>query len=221
MKIQAAALPLLLINVFAYLAQINLSENFTQSLLLRSDLVMSEPWRLFTSMFMHSLETPYHLFFNMLALLIFGPLLESKIGPRKFLMLYLTSGLMAGIAAAIFYPATLGASGAIMGMLGTLIILMPNLKLLLFFIIPMPLWVAGIIWAAMDIFGFLFATGDGIANAAHLAGLVTGLAYGILQTKGKTNFTKTNFKASSDDIILNKKHLSEKDVEEYLKKQDY
>jgi len=69
----------------------------------------------------------------MYALLIFGPLIESKIGSKRFIMIYFISGLLAGIGSTFFYAKALGASGAIMGILGVTIVMMPNLRVLLFF----------------------------------------------------------------------------------------
>ena len=146
----------------------------TELFLLDQARVWFEPWRLLTAMFLHG--SPNHLFFNMFGLFIFGPILEERIGAKRFLYLYLGAGLFASLAAALLYPLSLGASGAIFGVLGALIMLLPRLQILFFFIIPMPLWVAGIVWVILDTIGLFFPTG--IASAAHLAGMAIGLAVG-------------------------------------------
>ena len=93
-----------------------------------------------------------------------------------------------------------------MGMLGVLIILMPDLRLLFFFVIPMQLWVAAIIIAIIDVFGIFYPTGVG--NIAHLVGLAIGLLYGLTLKKQRKEFEK-KFSSKSD--------LTGDDAEEYLR----
>ena len=147
-----------------------------------------------------------HILLNMYALFIFGPILEQRIGAKRFLFVYILSGVIAAFFSSFFYKFALGASGAIMGMIGALIILMPDLRLLLFFVIPMPLWVAGIIYALMDLFGIFFPSGVG--NIAHLVGMGIGLIYGLYLKKEKRKF---------DRKFSSKKHLESDDIEEYLR----
>ncbi len=85
--------------------------------------------------------------------------------------------------------AAVGASGAIMGFLGLVIMLLPKMRILFFFIIPMNMRTAGIIFAAIDLIGFI-TPGDGIAHLAHLAGLTAGLAFGYYFVKQKNAFAK-------------------------------
>jgi len=100
----------------------------------------------------------------------------------------------------------LGASGAIMGMLGVLIILMPELRLLFFFVVPMTLRTAAIMMVLIEIFGVIHPAGT--ANVGHLVGLGAGLLYGLLLKKEKIKFNKK---------FLDKTNLDSKDVDEYLK----
>ena len=81
-----------------------------------------ETWRLLTSVFLHSGIS--HLIFNSIALLAFGNLIETIFGKRNFLVLYLCSGISGSALSVTFNPNTVsvGASGAIFGMLGGLII---------------------------------------------------------------------------------------------------
>ena len=198
---------LILINVVIYLFQIAVPK-ITTTFMLTSNIVWQQPWTLITAMFLHGSFS--HLLFNMYALLLFGPLIERKIGKKRFLILYFVAGFFASLAA-LYYPAALGASGAIMGVLGMVIMLFPDLKVLFFFIVPMSMRTAGIIFALMDLFGF-FAGGSGVAHLSHLAGLSIGLIYGFylihkkreFQTKftsGNSFFSKknsfSNFKSSS------------------------
>lgn len=158
--------------------------NLTNSLTLSSGSVFSRPWTLVTSMFLHDPGNMFHILFNMLMLFFFGPLLERHIGSGKFLWLYLGSGILAGLAQVMIFPgsAVLGASGAIMGVMGALCALMPDLRIYLYFV-PMKLVYAVIIFAAIDL--ILLPTGDGIAHGAHLIGLFVGLVFGFLIKKSK------------------------------------
>jgi uncharacterized protein len=179
--VRSVVLPIIGINAIMFFLQALFDPWFTAQFVLESSVVWYEPWRLLTSMFLHG--SLNHIFFNMFGLFIFGPILEERIGPKRFLMLYLSAGLIAALAAALLYPASLGASGAIFGMLGALIVLLPRLQILFFFIIPMPLWVAGIVWVLFDTIGLFFPTG--IASAAHLAGMAVGLAVGYYIKKSE------------------------------------
>ena len=202
-NIKNAVTSLLILNIVFFIVQTFLGRDFTSAFMLVSSDILTRPWILITHMFLHG--SPYHLFFNMYVLYIFGPLLEQRIGSKRFLLVYFTSGLISAFAASLFYGAVLGASGAIMGMLGVIIILLPELQILFFFIVPMRLWVAAFIIALIDIFGIFYSSG--IANIGHLAGLGTGLLYGLYLKKQKIKFQK---KFSS------KKHLDDDDMEEYL-----
>lgn len=178
--IQSAVSFLIMINLVMFFLQILLGDSFTQSLMLTKD-IFRRPWILVTSMFLHGGIA--HLFFNMYALFLFGSLIEQRIGTKKFLIAYFLSGILASFVSSFFYDAALGASGAIMGILGMVIVMMPDLPVLLFFVIPMNMRTAGIIFALMDIFGLFHNTG--IGNIAHLTGLAVGLIYGyFLKKKG-------------------------------------
>jgi uncharacterized protein len=182
LKLRNVALILIGINVLMFILQ-QIIPSFTDALVLDSSVVWSEPWRLLTSMFLHA--DIFHLLFNMYALFIFGLLIEQKIGPKRFLGAYLLSGLVASAAASLFYAKALGASGAIMSILGLTIILLPDLKVLFFFVIPMSMRTAGIIFAAFDLIGAFTGSFGPIAHVAHLAGLACGLLYGFYLIRRK------------------------------------
>jgi membrane associated rhomboid family serine protease len=141
-------------------------------------------WTFITSMFMHG--GLGHLFVNMISLMFIGGFVEKLIGYKRFLGLYFASGIFAGIffvlIAAILGADlnvfAVGASGAIFGIGGLLAVLTPRLPVLVFFIIPMPMWMA----MAFLLFG-LWALSAGlglpIGNTAHLGGLLVGLGYGF------------------------------------------
>ncbi len=183
--------PLIVINLIFFALQFIIGSIFTNNLMLSSQHFFTQPWRLLTHMFLHSQFTISHILFNMYALFIFGPLVQQAVGPKRFLQIYLGTGLIAAIFANSYHLfigqifTGLGASGAIMGMLGVMIILIPRMKLLLFFFIPMPLWIAGILWFLLDTAG-LFGYGiSGVANIAHLGGMISGLLIGLYLKKVK------------------------------------
>ena len=143
------------------------------------------PWTWVTSIFAHNPGGLMHIIFNSIVLYFFGPIVERKVGSRAFFALFVGAGIIAGLAQVSIGLVTgpsgvLGASGAILAVMGVLTVLNPNLRVLLFFFIPMPLWVLTVGFAAISVF-VMIGAGPGagqIAHLAHLIGLVIGLAYG-------------------------------------------
>ncbi len=220
-KFQNAVFPLIIANVVFFFLQF-LVKGFTESFMLVSNEIITRPWMLITSMFLHG--SFFHLFFNMYILLMFGSLIERKIGTKRFLFIYFLSGIIASLGFVAFQElilgtsgAALGASGAIMGILGVMIILMPDLRVLLFFFIPMSLRTAGIVFVAIEILGMFGFGIPGIANSAHLVGLICGLLYGyyLLQKKGSFNkrFSKSKHRKSSYEESI---YMSDKDIDDYI-----
>ncbi len=203
-RLRTIVMPLIAINIVVFILQRVLGRAFTNSFILISSDVFSRPWILLTSMFLHA--NVNHIFLNMYGLLLFGGLLEQRIGVKRFLGVYLASGFVAALLSTLVYDAALGASAAVMGVIGVLIILMPDLKLLLFFLIPMPLRVAGIVFAAIDLMYIL--TNSTIGGFAHLVGMGIGLAYGLYLKRQKRDFDKK---------FSTKKHLDGFDADEYLR----
>ena len=171
------ALKILSICVVAFFIQLAVPA-FENSFVLVSSEVFTHPWTLVTSMFLHG--DFMHLFYNMFALGLFGTILEHIIGAKKFLHIYFAGGLIAGLFSIPFYNAVLGASGAIMAILGCLAVLRPKMRVYVGYV-PMPMAIAAIVWIAGDLLGFLAPSG--IANAAHLGGMVFGLAAGFYLRK--------------------------------------
>lgn len=202
-EVRTAVLPIILVTVIVFMLQTFLA-GFTESFMLISSDIFSRPWIIVTSMFLHGSFN--HIFFNMYGLFLFGTVLEQRIGPKRFLLLYFLSGTVAALLSSFFYARALGASGAIMGVIGALIVLMPELRLLFFFIVPMPLWFAGIIYALIDLFGVFFPSGVG--NIAHLVGMGIGLLFGLYLKQMKKKFDKK---------FHSKKHLEQDELEEYLR----
>jgi len=141
----------------------------------------------FTSMFLHG--GWLHLIGNMWFLWIFGDNIEDMLGPLRFLAFYLICGLAAGLTHYFLSPLstlpTVGASGAIAGVLGGYAVLFPGARVLtlvplgfIFRVIELPAWVMLGIWfliQTMSGFATLGATGGGVAWWAHVGGFVAGL----------------------------------------------
>ena len=165
------------ITVVVFALQL-LFPGITDLFVLSSSTLLSRPWGVVTSIFLHASIT--HIFFNMLALFFFGPILERRIGSGRFLGLYLGTGILAGVAQVLVFPGipVLGASGAIFGVLGALTVLMPDLQVILF-IVPMKMVYVTILFAILDLYPVLTGTSDGVAHIAHLTGLAIGLAVGF------------------------------------------
>lgn len=164
---------LVIVCTFVFLLQLAFPP-LTDYLVLSSATFFSQPWTLVTSMFAHaSFE---HLFFNMFGLFLFGVLLENIIGGRRWLMVFFAAGILGGIAGLPLYQGTLGASGAIYGVMGALAVLRPRM-VIYFSYVPLPMYLAVPLWAAGDLLGLFIPSG--VANAAHLAGLAIGLVFGF------------------------------------------
>ena len=135
------------------------------------------PWQLLTHAFMHASVT--HLAFNMLGLYSFGPQLERVFGPGRFLLLYLASLLVAALCQLlVLYLAgvnapTVGASGAIYGLLLAFGLLFPKQKVLLIFPpIPMPAWLFVTLFGILALVLGVTDRTSGVAHFAHLGGML-------------------------------------------------
>ena len=148
-------------------------------------------WRLVTYQFLHDTSEFGHIFWNMLILFFFGPMLERLWGSKKFLNFYLVCGAMGGVLYPLLALAgwlrvapLIGASGAILGMLAAGAILFPNMRVLVMFIFPVKLRILAVILALVSILILLrpeqFANAGG--EAAHLAGMVAGAVYVLSQS---------------------------------------
>lgn len=172
MKFKFYALWLSVICVIVFVIQI-LVPGFIDLFVLNSS-AYTQIWRFVTPIFLHgSLQ---HIVFNLVALLIFGGMLEALIGGKKFLIVFFVTGIIANLVSVNFYTSSLGASGAIFGVIGALILVRPTLAVWAFGF-PMPVFLAGIIWVLIDIFG-IFNPGE-VANLAHLSGIFSGLVLGL------------------------------------------
>jgi membrane associated rhomboid family serine protease len=215
-------LNLIIINTIVYVAQLAFggmgNDNSVNDLFAlhhyKSDVY--QPYQLVTHMFMHG--SFFHLLFNMFGLWMFGSMMEKLWGHKRFLIFYLICGLVAGVAQMGSYAysnwgwdhnfmspeyielyqnmlsmnATVGASGAIMGILAAYAYTFPNTQLYIF-PIPFPIKTKWALTAliAFDIFGGVTnSPSDNVAHFAHVGGAIAGLIIVIFwnKTNKKTFF---------------------------------
>ena len=155
-----------------------------------------------TNMFLHG--GWLHLILNMWTLWLFGPTVEDRLGPVRYALFYLASGVLASVTHLVFNPSSavpaLGASGAIAGVLGCyirlfpfarLVVLVPILFLPLFFEVPAIVF-AGL-WFLMQMLQgtaelFMPASGGGVAWWAHVGGFVFGFAVGPMLRRSRRQY---------------------------------
>ena len=143
-------------------------------------------WQLVTYMFLHSVSDPWHIIFNMLVLWMFGSEVERAMGTRRFLTMYFTAGIFAGIFGCLFTPNNpiLGASGAIFAVEIAFAMFYPNATII-FFVFPIKAKYLVTIFAGITVFNCLMPTGGNVAHFAHLGGLL----YGFLFIRYEPRFT--------------------------------
>ncbi|MDM7999209.1 MAG: rhomboid family intramembrane serine protease [Dehalococcoidia bacterium] len=174
---------LILINVVVFIFTL-LSNSLEYRLDLQPAYFTEEPWTILTSMFVHA--GFFHILGNMITLYFFGTYLTMLVGEVKFLIIYFVGGLVGGAFYIIYalyapwasetarYAGVVGASGAVFAVGTALAVLRPNIKALLYFIIPVPLWI--VIVGSFLLLSFI----PNVAWQAHLGGLVVGLIAGLL-----------------------------------------
>jgi len=141
-----------------------------------------EPWQLVSYAFLHS--GFMHLFFNMFALYMFGPEVEQVLGAARFRIFYLVCLVGAGLAQLVVgatiqpsFQSTVGASGAIFGILLCYGHELPRRTLMLIFPpIPMPAWLFVTLYGALELFYGVSGREPGVAHFAHLGGMAAGYA---------------------------------------------
>ena len=146
-------------------------------------------WQLVTYLFVHSPQSLMHVLFNMLAVWMFGVDLERRWGTVAFTKFYFVTGVGAGLcmlavsllpfdsARDVYEAVTIGASGAVYGLLMAWALLFPHRQILFMFIFPLPARVFVLIIGAIAMFSALGAGNGPVANLAHLGGLVIGWLY--------------------------------------------
>lgn len=174
-----------------------------------------QPWRIVTYGFAHSMGTPWHLAFNMLALWFFGTEVEERLGRSEFLRFWIAAIVVAGLAwlasVQLGMPRGMttflvGASGAVMATLAVFIWHNPHQELLLWGILPIPAWALGLLYFFSDVWGAHQHSGN-VAHVAHIGGALFGLAYAwrgwdlgdLLETPGRLFQSQSRFRILRPD----------------------
>jgi membrane associated rhomboid family serine protease len=146
-------------------------------------------WQLLTYLFVHSPSSLMHIVFNMLAVWMFGVDLERRWGTVAFTKFYFVSGVGAGLctvlvslapygwAASTYQSVTVGASGAVYGLLMAWALLFPYREILFMFIFPLQARMFVLIVGAIAFLSAVGSSGTGVSNLAHLGGLVAAWLY--------------------------------------------
>lgn len=201
---------LLIANIAVYLVQsflrIDLATIFGYHTFSLQEMGLFNPIQIFTYMFLHSGTS--HIFSNMFGLFMFGPMLENFLGSKRFLILYIVSGVGACLlhgGISLFeisqFPLDsadytmmmsipmVGASGAIFGMLGAFARLFPNTEMIIF---PLPIPVKAkylvSLYALFEIFSGFYNVMHGVAHFAHIGGLIFGILLINYWNKKKDRF---------------------------------
>lgn len=180
MGITPAVKNLILANIAVFLGQILLPQFINAGifgLIPQSVTRNFTIWQLVTYMFLHG--DFWHIFFNMFVLWMFGIRLEGTWGTQEFLKYYFLTGVAAGVANVLWnfgspIP-TIGASGAVYGLLAAFALFYPEERIYLYFLFPIRAKYFALIFGVIE---FLSAySQDGIAHIAHLGGMVAGFFY--------------------------------------------
>ncbi|MCU0843471.1 MAG: rhomboid family intramembrane serine protease [Spirochaetes bacterium] len=211
---QGWVVKLIIINVVAYVFQIFTASNqtahsmsaLTYYLGLTPSLVVEKGfiWQVVSYMFLHSTSGFFHIFFNMYAVLIFGTPIEQEWGSRKFLGYYFFCGAGAGISILVinlisqggaYHIPTIGASGAVFGLLLAFGMLYPNAEILLFFFIPIKAKYLVILYGLVELYLELFGGHSSISHVGHLGGLFFGIVYFLVTRRSSLKFRAKIFAA--------------------------
>jgi hypothetical protein len=172
---------LIALNVLVFLAVFSAPEATMNGLLEQFSLSQGtalQLWRWVTSMFLHASAS--HLFFNMIALYFFGRILERETKPQWFLSIYFVSGFL-GALAFIFTSSVpvVGASAAIFGLMGAVMLLKPLEKVFVL-LFPLPLGIVAAMFIITESFVAYYQPSFGnVAHVAHLGGIVTGTLFAL------------------------------------------
>ena len=133
-------------------------------------------WQLVTYLFLHG--GFWHIFFNMFVLWMFGSELEREWGTKEFIKYYFITGIGAGVLNLLLSNApTIGASGAVYGVMLAYALRYPDRLVYIYFLFPVKVKYMMAFLVLVSFFSTFGSSGDGIAHAAHLGGIVVGFVY--------------------------------------------
>lgn len=166
------------------------------------------PWQTLTSMFLHA--GVLHLFGNMLFLWVFGRYIEERLGPWRMLSVYLGLGFMADLAYLLVHLGqphpSLGASGAISGLLGLVLVTSPRLEVHCLWLhssiryFKLPAWFMLGFWGAQELFRAVVDGDRDVAVSAHLGGFIAGCALGLLLRSDRVKHSPWHMNPKSGEL---------------------
>jgi membrane associated rhomboid family serine protease len=180
---------LLIANIGMFFVQQTMP-GVTESLMFVPYAAFLRPWTIITYMFLHA--GFMHILFNMLGLYFFGPRVEQRLGPNRFLWLYFLSGISGALLSFWLAPhsALIGASAAVYGVVLAFARFWPTDKIYIYGILPLEARWLVIITVLMAIYSGLNGSTGGVADFAHLGGYVGAYLYlkWLEETKGSKRF---------------------------------
>jgi membrane associated rhomboid family serine protease len=172
---------IIFINAIIFLMQV-LNQSLQQVIFQNFALIPSEViyhfkiWQLVSYLFLHG--GFWHIFFNMFILWMFGSELEREWGTKEFLKYYFITGIGAGVFNLLLSNApTIGASGAVYGVMLAYALRYPDRMVYIYFLFPVKIKYLMAFLVLVSFFSTFGASGDGIAHAAHLGGILVGFIY--------------------------------------------
>ncbi len=182
---------IILINVVVFVIQwASPDSGFEAALRASSDDIFHRYyiWQLLTAAFLHNTYDILHLLINMVVLWWFGRDMESMYGSREFSFMYVTAAIFSTLVWAVIemgmgqHHTMVGASGAVYAVMVIYTLYNPRQQILLFFVLPIEMWIAMLLFLGQDLFHLLnqsrgISTGGPIAFAGHLGGAAYGYLY--------------------------------------------
>lgn len=176
-------------TIVTYVLQLLINPQFTNWFSLEPRAVLrGQLWRLSTYDFLHNIDDAWHIIINMYVLFMAGQKLLSNHTQKEFLLFYLASGFVAGIAFVVWQlsrgsqSGAVGASGSVAAVMTLYALYWPRDRWLIMYVIPVPVIAIVIIGAAFDLVPVLRELGgggqqDNVAHMAHLGGIAFAFAY--------------------------------------------
>lgn len=208
---------LVIANVAIYFVQYMMPGlGVTETFMFVPALGFARPWTFITYMFLHDPNSIWHIVFNMFVLFFFGPRVEQRMGPSRFLWLYFLSGVSGALLSMILAPNAeiVGASAAIFGVVGAFARFWPTDKIYIWGVLPLEArWfvIFTIVWA---IGSGLAGSRGGVADFAHVGGYLGGFLYlqWLEATKGSKRFKQMAAAVPADKHLSNWKRVDMQSV---------
>jgi membrane associated rhomboid family serine protease len=218
---------LALVSVLMYFLQLATNFQILEYLSLNPYYIVTRGfiWQIVTYIFLHG--SPMHLLVNMYVLVMFGIQVEEVLGSGKMLFYFFFCGIGAGFIIFVIgflqlinagaYTATIGASGAVFGILIAFAFFFPDSIILLFFVIPVKAKYLVLVYVMIEVYFYLSGTGGNVSYVGHLGGVFFALLYFLIWGKERAGFI-TKFKQNLKSKKVEKEKKAELLSENQVKK---